>query len=149
MIGDVMQATETAEAVSPAQLIGETVRRLRGRRWSQTELGAAMRARGHMWSQSAVSTTELGRRPLLLLEAVDLADLLGVPLTALLDPAEEPLLDEYIAAQQAAQAAQARLDEVRAAWQRQYLQRAERDPWWRPAAGVRLPGPQLRPSPAG
>src|SRR3954447_9003557 len=114
MIGDVMQATETAEAVSPAQLIGETVRRLRGRRWSQTELGAAMRARGHMWSQSAVSTTELGRRPLLLLEAVDLADLLGVPLTALLDPAEEPLLDEYIAAQQAAQAAQARLDEVRA-----------------------------------
>jgi len=43
-----------------------------------------MRGRGWKWSQGTISTIETGERPLRFNEAVDLADLLGVPMDLLL-----------------------------------------------------------------
>ncbi|MCZ2804331.1 helix-turn-helix transcriptional regulator [Modestobacter sp. VKM Ac-2983] len=79
------------EANGADRQVGETVRVFRGA-MSQKALADAMRARfGHPWSQSTVWSIETGARPLRLVEARDLADLLEVQLERLLDkpPSEQ------------------------------------------------------------
>ena len=59
--------------------IGRAVGRLRATAgWTQQELADRMRARGWPWTQPAVAKVELGKRPVRLSEAKDLAQLLGV-----------------------------------------------------------------------
>lgn len=55
--------------------------------WSQKELADQMRALGHKWSQATVWSVEKGDRPLRLSEAMDLANLLRITLSQLLDAA--------------------------------------------------------------
>ena len=57
-----------------------------GQPMTQQALAAGMRERGHKWSQATVWSVEKGDRPLRLAEADSLAQMLEVPLVALLDP---------------------------------------------------------------
>lgn len=67
--------------------VGDNVRALRGAT-SQQDLADQMRERGWNWAQATVWSLEIGKRPLRLLEAQDLADVLGVSLEDLLRPPE-------------------------------------------------------------
>ena len=59
--------------------IGRAVVRLRtSAGWTQQELADRMRTRGWPWTQPAVAKVELGKRPVRLAEAKDLAQFLGV-----------------------------------------------------------------------
>jgi transcriptional regulator with XRE-family HTH domain len=71
--------------------VSERLRAVRAaRRLSQTAFAMEMIRRGHTgWTQATVSNTETGTRPLRLLEAVAAADVLGVPLAALVADAPE------------------------------------------------------------
>lgn len=55
--------------------IGQNLARLRGA-MSQKDLAVAMRERGHKWAQATVWNVERGERPLRLVEATALADVL-------------------------------------------------------------------------
>ena len=71
---------------------GQELRRLRlGRGWSQEETARRMDAYGYGWHQTIIAKIESAGRPLRLREAVDLADLFGVPLESLLgsEPEDE------------------------------------------------------------
>ena len=46
---------------------------------SQANLGAAMAERGHKWSQATVWAVESGKRPMRMAEAIDLAEILEIP----------------------------------------------------------------------
>jgi len=59
--------------------IGSTVTELRGDR-SQQSVADEMRGRGWKWSQATVWSVEKGERPLKLVEALDLAEVLGADL---------------------------------------------------------------------
>lgn len=65
------------------QRIGKRLGELRGSR-SQAQVAAAMAEHGHSWSQSTVWSVESGRRPLRLAEAESVAQVLEVPVDALL-----------------------------------------------------------------
>ena len=67
--------------------IGANVVTLRGAT-SQQAIADQMRARGWSWAQATVWSLEIGKRPLRLLEAQDLAEVLGVSLDELLRPPE-------------------------------------------------------------
>lgn len=58
-------------------LVGQALGALRGDR-AQSQIADEMRQRGWKWSQATVWSVEKGERPLRLLEAGDLADILGV-----------------------------------------------------------------------
>lgn len=58
-------------------LVGQALGALRGDR-AQSAIADEMRQRGWKWSQATVWSVEKGERPLRLLEAGDLADILGV-----------------------------------------------------------------------
>lgn len=68
------------------KIVGANIANLRGT-LSQTELAKAMSEMGHGWIQTTVSAVESGARALKFAEAVDIAYLLSVPLSAL---ASEP-----------------------------------------------------------
>lgn len=53
---------------------------------SQADLAKAMRERGPKWSQATVWAVEKGDRPLRHSEAIELADLIGLPLGFPADP---------------------------------------------------------------
>lgn len=74
----------TDDARPEDQLIGEAVRTARGDR-TQPEIAEGMSARGRKWSAMTVSKVEKGERSLKLGEAQDLAAVLGVHLTRLLE----------------------------------------------------------------
>ena len=57
-----------------------------GQLMTQQALADGMRERGHKWSQATVWSVEKGERPLRLAEADSLAQMLKIPLVALLDP---------------------------------------------------------------
>jgi transcriptional regulator with XRE-family HTH domain len=80
------------------RLIGVTVSVLRDGMPQQT-VADAMRERGHRWSQSTVWSIEKGERRLLLSEAADLAEVLDVPVDALLKRPDEIGLQSDIAGQ--------------------------------------------------
>ncbi|NKY08980.1 helix-turn-helix domain-containing protein [Cellulomonas hominis] len=81
--------------------IGRNVAALRGQR-SQQAIADAMRERGWKWSQATVWSVEKGDRPLRLAEAVELAEVLKVPVTQLTKEPDEVrmsvLVDEMYAA---------------------------------------------------
>jgi len=80
------------------RLIGVTVSVLRDG-MPQQAVADAMRERGHRWSQSTVWSVEKGERRLLLSEAADLAEVLDVPVDALLKKPDEIGLQSEIAGQ--------------------------------------------------
>jgi len=73
--------------------IGSNIVRFRADR-SQQSLADAMRDREWKWSQATVWSVETGERPLRLSEAIDLAEVLGIMLPALLALPEEALVHE-------------------------------------------------------
>lgn len=74
-----------------ARQVGARIRSIRERqRMPQQHLATVMSVQyGHGWHQTHVSKTESGERPLRLAEAEHLADILGVPLGALVS--DEPV----------------------------------------------------------
>lgn len=72
------------------QVIGANLARLRGDR-TQSELATAMRGQGHKWSQATVWKVETGERPLRLVEALALANVLGLDLATLTGAEDEQL----------------------------------------------------------
>ncbi len=72
------------QRVSAEKRIGANLRTLRERAgMSQAAVAAAMTERGHSWHQSTVARVETAAQSLRLREAVDLAAILQVPLSAL------------------------------------------------------------------
>lgn len=70
--------------VSAEKRIGANLRTLRERAgMSQTAVAAAMTEQGHSWHQSTVGRVETATQSLRLREAVDLAAILRIPLSAL------------------------------------------------------------------
>lgn len=103
---------DTMPATVPTNVqIGRSVRALRNAAGlTQEQLADRMAERGVDLHHSSVSTTELGKRPLTLPEALAIADALGVQLDSLVDyeriEAERELAEAYARMT----AAQARLD---------------------------------------
>lgn len=75
--------------------VGEVVAELRGGLTQQT-VADGMRERGWKWSQATVWSVEKGERPLRLVEAQDLALVLGVETDALLQAPESAAADRRI-----------------------------------------------------
>lgn len=80
--------TDSRVTRSVDQEIGERVKNERGP-VAQTALASKMKQLGHKWSQATVWAVEKGERALKLSEAKDLASLLGVSVTDLLEDESE------------------------------------------------------------
>lgn len=83
---------------SEEEKVGRRVALFRGNR-SQQWLADAMRARGWKWAQATTYTVEQGKRPLKLVEARELAAVLGVQLTDLFGGTEVVLEQDRLRAQ--------------------------------------------------
>lgn len=81
----------TNDSETSEQRAGRELRRLRlAQGWSQEETARRLDAYGYDWHQVMIGRIETAQRPLRLNEAVDLADLFGIPLTDLLGSPETP-----------------------------------------------------------
>ncbi len=102
---------------SPEGIFGDSVRLYRKEMgWSQADLAKAMRERGFDWLQTTVSKTEAAERPIRLNEAVAVASLFGVGVTAMLndrpDLEERRLRTQHIKNMTALNAAEAAKDQA-------------------------------------
>lgn len=75
--------------------IGKNLARLRGDR-SQKDVAEAMKARGWKWSQATAWSVEKGDRPLRLSEALDVAEILGTPVSELTRSGETVRIAEVL-----------------------------------------------------
>lgn len=75
----------------PDAQIGRALRVVRAEH-SQQELADAMRDRGWRWTQATVWGVEAGKRPLRLAEARDVAEFLGVAITALVSDGSDSVI---------------------------------------------------------
>lgn len=82
--------------------IGARLQELRGET-SQANIAAAMAGRGHKWSQATVWAVESGKRPMRMSEAIDLAEILEIPVDSF------AMQDEYSKAMYALGAATVRV----------------------------------------
>ena len=91
-VGSSRDTTSTAGSVARMSdrdaRIGARLQELRGD-LSQAALGEAMLKRGHKWSQATVWAVESGKRPMRMSEAIDIAEILEIPVDSF------ALQDEY------------------------------------------------------
>lgn len=114
--------------------LGAAVGIARAGRMSQTALATAMRDRGHKWSQATIWSLEAGERTLKASEAWDVADILGIDIKELFEPAMETMAQAR--AEAAVTAAAAHLREAAAQYERAREELRE-------LVGLSKPGPSV------